>query len=834
MPNLDHLFVDERFLSVHPYTTGSGGTGVLARSDINRQQHGTGIHVRFNEALQDFWDGRDEQDFVYLEFTSAIDFELDIDKFDSPRKTFRIAYIKRVSFTDDDGNEHIFYQSGIYLDQAAISDFLNMIESYLTKYTWQSELADNPKPQYNTLISNIEDIQAATLKSFWQEAEDDFPPFDQEVWWEVWLDNQGLENVIDYLTPSLQPYGVQIGMQWLHFPEHSVGLVKGTAEQLSVSLLYTNRLAELRKPRETAEFFTGLARADQQDWINDLRQRVDNLTEGSTISVCLLDTGINRGHPLLENLVPEHNLDTIIPETGHHDTGDGTAGHGTPMAGLILYGDLVETLANQERIRIYHHLESVKLINPQHVHDPQNYGFVTQEAMDRAEIINFGHKRVYCLAVTSDSVEHGGGPTSWSAAVDQHAFGSVELPNTERLTMVSSGNLTAEQMQNYPLSNRGTSVHESAQAFNAITVGSYTQKDSIDPDQYPGASPLAQRGAMAPSNSTSIGWDNKWPRKPDIVMEGGNYAEQHGALLEPDSLFLLSTAKGGIMNRWLTTFGDTSSATALASRLAAQLYHRYPHLRPETIRALVIHSAEWTPQMLGNGIVNAKNLNEADRIALLKQVGYGVPNLNRASNSAENALTLIAESELKPFKWEDARVKTDEFHLYQLPWPTEALSGLGAATVRLKVTISYFIEPNPGNKRYEEPSNYASHGLRFKMIGRTESPEGFMGRVSRAMQEDGYEKEGSESGWQLGQKCRDKGSIHKDIWEGTAADLATRHIIAVHPVGGWWKTRKKLQRYENSVRYSLVVSIEAPEIEVDIYNPVMQVIETFVPVSIMT
>src|SRR5690606_28933921 len=391
-----------------------------------------------------------------------------------------------------------------------------------------------------------------------------------------------------------------------------------------------------------------------------------------------------------------------------------------------------------DRIRVYHHFESVKLISPNHEHDAQNYGYVTQEAMDRAEIINFDHKRVYCLTVTSDTVEHGGGPTSWSAAVDQHAFGSVELPNEARLTMVSSGNLTVEQLQNYPLSNQETSIQEPAQAFNAITVGSYTQKNRIDLDQYPGTSPLAQRGAMAPSNSTAIGWDNKWPRKPDIVMEGGNYAEQYGTLLEPDSLFLLSTAKGGIMNSWLTTFGDTSGATALASRLAAQLYYRYPNLRPETVRALIVHSAEWTPQMINPAYAKIGDLPLAERIDVLRQVGYGVPNLNRASNSAENALTLIAESQLKPFKRGDSRVKTDEFHLYQLPWPTDVLWELGATTVRLKITLSYFIEPNPSNKRYVEPNNYASHGLRFKMISPTESPDAFMGRVSEAMKDNEY------------------------------------------------------------------------------------------------
>lgn len=68
--------------------------------------------------------------------------------------------------------------------------------------------------------------------------------------------------------------------------------------------------------------------------------------------------------------------------------------------------------------------------------------------------------------------------------------------------------------------------------------------------------------------------------------------------------------------------------------------------------------------------------------------------------------------------------------------------------------------------------------------------------------------EGSETGWTLGQQCRDKGSIHKDIWEGSALDLALCHPIAIHPISDWWKTRKKLKRYDNSVRYSLVVSIE--------------------------
>jgi hypothetical protein len=106
------------------------------------------------------------------------------------------------------------------------------------------------------------------------------------------------------------------------------------------------------------------------------------------------------------------------------------------------------------------------------------------------------------------------------------------------------------------------------------------------------------------------------------------------------------------------------------------------------------------------------------------------------------------------------------------------------------------------------------------MIDSNEGVENFKARISRDMREENYSKEGGEH-WLLGNKIRDKGSIHKDIWQGTAANLATRNKIAVHPVGGWWKSREKIGRYGNSIRYSLVVTIESPDEEIDIYTPVL-------------
>jgi len=80
--------------------------------------------------------------------------------------------------------------------------------------------------------------------------------------------------------------------------------------------------------------------------------------------------------------------------------------------------------------------------------------------------------------------------------------------------------------------------------------------------------------------------------------------------------------------------------------------------------------------------------------------------------------------------------------------------------------------------------------------------------------------EGADSGWQFGPRLRSRGSVHCDTWEGTAADLALRHTLAVYPVSGWWKYRKAQERWRFSARYSLIVSLEVPENTVDIYTEV--------------
>jgi hypothetical protein len=86
--------------------------------------------------------------------------------------------------------------------------------------------------------------------------------------------------------------------------------------------------------------------------------------------------------------------------------------------------------------------------------------------------------------------------------------------------------------------------------------------------------------------------------------------------------------------------------------------------------------------------------------------------------------------------------------------------------------------------------------------------------------------------WELGPQLRCKGSIHSDTWTGTAAELAECGVIAVFPVTGWWKERPHLDRWNRPARYSLLVTLQTPRAEVDIYTPIATQIGAPVDVAV--
>lgn len=162
------------------------------------------------------------------------------------------------------------------------------------------------------------------------------------------------------------------------------------------------------------------------------------------------------------------------------------------------------------------------------------------------------------------------------------------------------------------------------------------------------------------------------------------------------------------------------------------------------------------------------------------------------------------------------------------------LLGLAEPKVKFRITLSYFIEPAPGEIGWKDRYRYQSYGFRFDVNNPTETEEEFLKRINLAMRDEDevVEIESGSDRWKIGPNLRNLGSVHSDIWEATAAELSTCNFIAIYPVTGWWKERKPLDRWQQKTRYSLIISLETPEQEVDIYSPIYNLVSTPIQVTI--
>lgn len=666
-----------------------------------------------------------------------------------------------------------------------------------------------------------------------------FPVSDEEsFWWEVWLPVREDRNAIvtSFRDRALaQQFRLAPGA--LEFPERTVLLAYASTEQMKRSMLTLNSVAELRRAKETADFFDALPPEEQTEWLDDLLARIEYADSGNHVPhVCLLDTGVNNGHPLIAPALADDDLHTVEPGWGTEDA----EGHGTKMAGLALAGDLTDVLEDGAPVEIGHRLESVKLLpeDGANAEDSQHHGYLTTEAVARPEITAPSRPRVFGMAVTARDNRDRGRPSAWSAAVDRLAADADGYGSRPRLLVVSAGNIQdPNAWVHYPSSNDTDGVHDPGQAWNALTVGACTDLVSITEPDAGAYEPVAPSGGLSPFSTTSLTWHQHSPLKPDVLFEGGNAAKDPlGAVWMP-SLSLLTTHHRP-SERLFTTANATSAATALATRMAAQIMAAYPDLWPETIRGLIVHSAEWTQGMRGlylPYLPAAGNPSKRDYGQLIRRCGFGVPDLERGLWSVSNSLTMVVQEQVHPFMRERGKQPAlRDMHLHSLPWPGDVLQGLGATPVEMRVTLSYFIEPNPSQRGVRSRYRYESHGLRFDVKRPLESIDAFRKRINAAARDEEEGTHGNENdpAWLIGKQNRHKGSLHADIWRGTAADLASRGTICVYPALGWWKTRPRLERYDQVARYALIVSIKAPDVEVDLYSEVASQIG--VPISVET
>jgi len=822
-----HIFLREA-QKTEEFTTPRGGGSQKGIPQRDRQLHSAKLQNQWST----IWARAKEQkesrtavsmptsDGFYIEFEGAPGHELVTKSLEDRRAGIRLLNVYTIS-PENDPKEEIT-RATVFIPSGKQDHFLKKIEEYAQKETKKGN------PKHAALVQSIEDIRLAILESFWRDDLRLLPQGTTAVWCEIWL-RETDDDVEQRFRGTASTLDFEVQARSLSFPERTVFLGKTTREQLTNLIKSSPDIAEFRRAKETARFFLELDNRDQTEWVNDLSSRL-RTNPDATVAVCVLDTGANNGHVLLQPVLADVDCHTVEPDWGIKDHN----GHGTLMCGVAAFGDLTKVLQHCHPIGIDHCLESAKILPPQGSNDPDLYGEITIQGMYRAAIQAPNRNRIGCMAVTSEDGRDRGRPSSWSSAIDKLTSGYDD--DNRKLLVVSAGNTEKQQWAGYPQSNLEYSVSDPGQSWNALTVGSYTEKAVLSDPDFQDHVPLAQPGELSPFSSTSLTWDRKWPVKPDIVLEGGNLARAPDNFISVvDDLSLLSTGHEPT-RRQFDAINATSAATAQAAWMAAQVQARYPEAWPETIRGLMIHSAEW-PLAMKQQFLNTNGRGEyskSDYGRLLRICGYGVPNLAKALACASNSLTLISEAEIQPYTKKEGRsyYSTKDMHLHQLPWPREVLLTLGETPVALRITLSYFIEPGPGEVGWKDKYRYASHALRFDLNNTGENEEQFLRRLNAAAREDG-ERPDSQSGserWVIGAKSRNTGSVHSDIWKGTAADIASCNLIGVYPVIGWWRERAWLGRWSRKARYSLIVSLHTPNENIDIYTPVA--VQLGIPVEV--
>lgn len=818
-----HIVLDERFRAREDYRARPQRIEGPVIPQQPRNAHAEFLKARLAAA----WQAADHRqavshstrEGVYLEFRSDPGAVLVTKSLEDMRsKKVRLLNVR--AETDGDGKVTTF--ATVYVSNDKRRQFLEKVERF------QHEDTPGGAPKSADLVNSVADLRDALLvESFWTDKSAPIPADDADFI-EVWLssDSEDVEVAFRGLCERLE---IPVENGSVTFPERRVLVVQANRAQLELLSTHSDAIAEYRKAKETAAYWLAMENAEQADWVRELVNRLEVSPDTST-AVCILDTGVNWGHPLLDPVLAKDDCQAFDAAWGNADH----HGHGTLMSGVAAFGDLRTALLSTGPVVLTHRLESVKILPPGLRENPKGlWGHVTSQAVSLAELRVHDRKRIVCLAVTALDTRDRGRPSSWSGAVDSVSSGADDC--VQRLFVISAGNIPeVANCVPYPESQILESIHDPAQSWNALCVGAFTGLERITDPRREEYDPVAPAGGLSPFSSTSQTWEDKWPLKPDVVMEGGNLAvDGTGFLDESDDLCVLSTDRD-FPRRLLNGFNMTSAAAAQAACWCARIQAAYPDFRPETIRALMVHSARWTDTMRRQFLPNGVRASKTDYKRLIRLCGWGVPDIDRALRTARNHLTLVVEAEMQPFTVNSGRVVTKDMHLHDLPWPAEVLLALPPQTeVSMRVTLSYFIEPGPGEIGWKDRYRYPSHQLRFAVNRPGETRAAFRSRISAAAEAE--DEEGDNGGdspyWTVGPYGRHRGSIHSDYWRGSAADLATSKLLAIYPKTGWWKERVHLRKAQSRCWYSLVVSITTPSEQIDVYTPVAQ--QVGIPIEAM-
>lgn len=529
----------------------------------------------------------------------------------------------------------------------------------------------------------------------------------------------------------------------------------------------------------------------------------DLIPPGETFpKVCVIDSGIQQEHRLLAPAIDITKSVSFIP--GDNGTADvvGNGGHGTRVAGAILYPHQIPR-SGQYQLPCF--IQNARVLSGVNGTGTLSTNLYPPKLM-KDIVEHFNGTRIFNMSINSYSpckVIH---MSQWAAAIDKL------MHEKNILFVLSAGNIRKESDnplkpgikehlnagRNYPdfLLEDSSRIANPAQSCFALTVGSVcltTFDDGLkesfgDKDD--------------PSSFSRAGLGLWGMIKPDVVEYGGDFAKEKNsnsnlsseASISPE---LVKSTYGGGKGIGNDDVG-TSYAAPKVAHIAANLQRLYPEESANLYRALIVHSARLPINIF---------LNPEEKH--IRHYGYGIPDLQRATENSEKRITLIGSGELS----------AKQAYVYALKVPTQMRGPGEDYDILVEVTLSFMARPRRTRRRTQ---SYLSTWLDWESSKLNENYGQFTNRVLQDMAEPEERSEDQNSiKWFIRERKdwskinglrRQDSTLQKSWCVIKSYNLPKVFSLAVIGHKGWECDLNE------KVPYSIAVSFEALNANINVYE----------------
>ena len=538
-------------------------------------------------------------------------------------------------------------------------------------------------------------------------------------------------------------------------------------------------------------------------------------------AVCVIDSGIQEQHRLLAPAVDASSSRCFMPGYSSSDVADYVpgGGHGTRVAGAVLFGETIPA-SGSHQLEVW--IQNARVLNAQNK--------VPQELMPsrylREAVEHFmasDHQtRLYNHSINSNTPHRLRHMSLWAAEMDRLSFRhDVLFIQSAGNVLESTNEPSAPGIRDHIVAGRpypdyllmdASRISNPGQSLQAITVGSIAYNNDF----------LFGGGAFAckdgPSSFSKTGLGMWQCVKPDVVEYGGDWTHNSNDpaqfIKEPQNCpdLVRATLGGGGPEKDRDNLG-TSFAAPKVAHLAAKLQALLPDEPTLLYRALIAQSARW-PRWA------EMSQEKAD---IVRHIGYGVPNEERATSNSPHRITLITSG--------SQQIKAGQAHLYDVPIPQSLKDVAAEFDIRIEVTLSYAARPKRTRRSHR---SYLSTWLDWDASGKVETSESFRKKIFKGQEDSRTEKEGTIK-WHIGKKInvgdvrgtsRNFSTLQKDWAVVKPYDLPEVFSLAVVGHQGWDRDPDAF------AKYALAITFEVPGQEITIYEEIRASVQQLVQTTV--